>query len=106
MYEYILKFKPTSKHANADALSRLPIPENITTPVPPEIVLLLEFLDKSPVTADQIRVWTRKDPVLSKVREYVEGQWPDTTEDIWLNHSSQGNWNSQFKMAVFSGEIE
>ena len=43
MYEYTLKFKPTTQHANADALSRLPLPETVTPPVSPETVLLLEF---------------------------------------------------------------
>ena len=81
MYEYTLKFKPTTQHANADALSRLPLPETVTPPLSPETVPLLEFLNKSPVTADQIRIWTRRDPLLSKVTEYVQGHWPDTTED-------------------------
>ena len=69
------------QHANADALSRLPLPETVTPPLSPETVLLLEFLNKSPVTADQIRMWTRRDPLLHKVTEYVQGHWPDTTED-------------------------
>ena len=81
MYEYTLKFKPTTQHANADTLSRLPLPENVTLPLSPETILLLEFLNKSLVTRDQIRIWTRRDPLLSKVTEYVQGHWPDTTED-------------------------
>ena len=81
MYEYTLKFKPTTQHAIADTLSRLPLPENVTPPLSPETILLLEFLNKSPVTRDQIRIWTRRDPLLSKVTEYVQGHWPDTTED-------------------------
>ncbi len=55
MYEYTLAFKPTSKQGNADALSRLPLPDQPSvTPVPMETVLLMDHLNDSPVTAAQI----------------------------------------------------
>ena len=81
MYEYSLKFKSTKQHGNADAMSRLPLPDTVTPPLPPETVLLLEFLEKSPVTAKQVRLWTRRDPILTKVSEYIHTQWPTTIED-------------------------
>lgn len=59
MYEYSLKFKSTKQHGNADAMSRLPLPDTVTPPLPPETVLLLEFLEKSPVTAKQVQLWTK-----------------------------------------------
>ena len=74
MYEYSLKFKSTKQHGNADAMSRLPLPDTVTHPLPPETVLLLEFLDKSPVTAKQVRLWTRRDLILTKVSEYIHTQ--------------------------------
>ena len=82
MYEYTLVFKSTDHHSNADALSRLPLKETVDTPLPQETVLLLEFLDKAPVSATQIRSWTRRDPVLSKVMEYIQTEWPDKEDDI------------------------
>ena len=48
MYEYTLKFRRTEAHGIVDALSRLPLP---VAPAKTE---------DSPVTADHIRVWTRK----------------------------------------------
>ncbi len=76
-YEYSLVFRNTSAHANADALSRLPLPvEPATTDTPPEIVLLADHLKDSPVTEADIRVWTRTDPELSQVLQFVMQGWP------------------------------
>ena len=35
------------------------------------LVLLMEYLDDSPVRAHHILVWTRRDPILFKVLQYV-----------------------------------
>ena len=60
--------------ANAYALSRLPLktPE-MEVPKPPELVCLVEYLDSTPLTSSQIRVWTDHDPALSKVKKWVNG---------------------------------
>ena len=75
-YEYTIVFRSTSKHANADAMSRLPLPDKPTsTPVPAEFVLMIEKLDKAPITSTQIANWTKKDPVLAKVSQYIQLGW-------------------------------
>ena len=77
-YDYTLRFKRTSDHANADALSRLPLPSSPSSiPIPAETVLLMETLDASPITAADLRTWTRRDPTLSRVFRYVECGWHD-----------------------------
>ena len=79
MFEYRLKFRRTTAHANADALSWLPLPVEIAVPTtPPELVLLSEHLSNSPVSAEQVRACTRKDPVLGPALQYLEQGWPDT----------------------------
>ena len=81
MFEYTLKFRRTTAHANADALSRLPLPvEPAVSRTPPELVLLTEHLSNSPVSADQIRVQTRKDPVLGPALQYLKQGWPATLD--------------------------
>ena len=68
VYEYGIEYKPGSNHANADILSRLPLPkapEEVS--LPPEIVLMLEFLNSTPVTATQVKHLTDRDPLLSQV---------------------------------------
>ena len=63
IYEYTIKFRGTQLHGNADALSRLPRSEELPpNEEPPELVLLMEHLADSPVTARQIQSWTRRDP--------------------------------------------
>lgn len=83
MYEYTFQFKRTEAHANADAMSRLPLPNTAPkqTPLPPETVLMLEHLNESPIAATQIATWTRRDPSLSKVLTYSLRGWPQESDD-------------------------
>ena len=77
-YNYRIEYKKGEQHANADAMSRLP--QKITgsePPIAPEVVHLMEFLDTSPVSSKQIRWWTDRDPLLSKVRRWVLSGWPE-----------------------------
>ena len=81
-YDYTILYRSGEKHANADTLSRLPLPEPpLTTPHPADIILLMETLQTSPVTAQQIRQWTDKDPLLSRVRTLVLQGWRDGEEE-------------------------
>jgi len=85
MYEYTMAFKPTTAHGNADALSRLPLPEQPkVTPLPSELVLLLDHLQESPTTVHHIRAWTQRDPLLSRVLQFIQSGWPDSCEDVEL----------------------
>ncbi|XP_039524968.1 uncharacterized protein K02A2.6-like [Pimephales promelas] len=70
-YEYNIIYKPGKDHGNADALSRLPLS---TEPdmEQEERVLMLENADITLITAEQVRGWTQKDPILSRVREMVQ----------------------------------
>ena len=80
-YEYSLTFRNTTAHANADALSRLPLPVTpTTTDLAPELVLLTEHLAESPVSACDIRTWTARDPKLSRVLQYVQQGWPSEVD--------------------------
>uniref|UniRef100_H3ARH2 Gypsy retrotransposon integrase-like protein 1 n=1 Tax=Latimeria chalumnae TaxID=7897 RepID=H3ARH2_LATCH len=78
-YEY----KAGRDHGNADALSRLPLPER-SEKANQETVLLLDHMDTAPVIATQIKTWTGKDPASSKVCEYVLRGWPNSKTDAEL----------------------
>ena len=83
-YDYRIKFKAGLENANADLLSRLPLPETpARVPDPGETVLLMDILETSVVTAAQIKAWTAKDPVLSQVRDMIlQGKAPSDTEEL------------------------
>lgn len=80
-YDYRIAYKPGKEHANADALSRLPLPDTPTVvPVPGDTILLLETLQCSPVTATAIKAWTDCDPTLARVRDMVKKGWTHTDD--------------------------
>ena len=86
-YQYKIAHKPGKDNANADVLSRLPLPEYPEeVSLPGETVMLLETLQSSPVNAKQIAEWTAKDPVLSKVKKWLSVGWTFTDkhdEELW-----------------------
>ena len=82
MYEYTITYRSTATHENADAMSRLPLPESPqVTPLPPEMILLMEELNTTPITAERIRVWTNSDQLCSCVGQFVQSGWPDSVQD-------------------------
>jgi hypothetical protein len=65
------------KYANADALSRLPLPETPgSTPVPEETVLLMELLETTPISAEQVKNWAKRTPVLAGVLKFAKQGCP------------------------------
>lgn len=106
-YDYEIAYKSGDKHANADVLSRLPLPKAPTqVPVPGETMLLMQALDSSPVTARQIKSWTDHDPVLAKVRDLLLQGWQHS-DDAALQHWHPTNVvcrSSVCMMAVSSEE--
>ena len=56
--------KPGKDMGYADAMSRLPLWESSRFVPTPEDTVLMEFLDFSPVMAEEICQWTDHDPVL------------------------------------------
>lgn len=81
----MIQHRPGAKMANADALSRLPLSETEQhVPIPGDIRLLFEQLSTSIVTAEHIRSWTEKDPLLARVCRFTQGGWTVTTPDANL----------------------
>ena len=80
-YDYRIRYRQGKTNANADALSRLPLPvANCEAPQPAEVVHLMEHLSTTPLSSSQIKVWTNSDPTLSKVRQWVQEGWPESVE--------------------------
>ena len=89
-YNYKIQYKPGKDHSNADVLSRLPLPSYPKdVPTPAELVLLLAQLQAFPVRAHQIKTWTDRDPVLSRVRKLVLQGWPSKVEEEFCPYFCQ-----------------
>ncbi|XP_072142311.1 uncharacterized protein [Dermacentor andersoni] len=65
-YNYNLQYRAGSRHQNADALSRLPLPDRIEEPNPPGDVLMFEALPRPPLTAEVVATLTQEDPILAE----------------------------------------
>ena len=81
-YDYKLEYIPGSQNQSADALSRLPrqgAPEDV--PMPAESYILMQRLDESAISSDQIASMTSKDPLLSKVLKHLKTGWPARSHD-------------------------
>ncbi|KAJ8046931.1 Adhesion G-protein coupled receptor G6 [Holothuria leucospilota] len=68
---YKVKYRPSSEHGNADALSRLPCNKLSEDSSQEETVYYFSYINDLPVTARDINKATRKEPVLSTVYDYV-----------------------------------
>ena len=78
-YHYTIRHKPGATLSNADALSRLPRPTTTSADcLPGDLVHLIDHLSSTPVNAANIKDWTAKDPLLSKVKRYIMVGWPET----------------------------
>jgi len=100
-YEYTITWRNTTQHANADALSRLPLPEvPPQTTIPAELVLMVDQLQDAPITATQLAAWTRRDPLMARVLRYVLQGWPNQQDDD-LKHY----WPKWMELTVENGCI-
>lgn len=85
--KYTIQFKSTTQHANADALSRLPLQSQIRgEESEAEHVSCFNVSQTGylPLTAKQLQAATRKDPLLSRVFNFVKNGWPERCTDVNL----------------------
>ncbi|UYV64919.1 K02A2.6-like [Cordylochernes scorpioides] len=78
-YTYNIKFKKTQDHGNADLLSRLPVESGETSRL--DNIYTLSYMEDLPITAEEIRIETQKDEVLSIVKCYTQHGWSERVPD-------------------------
>ena len=79
-YNYSLVYKSGKEHGNADGMSRLPIPHKPGEVSNVENHVHMVALERAPITAREVNLYTARDPLLSKVRSLVEQNWPEQEE--------------------------
>uniref|UniRef100_A0AAQ4PHJ0 Gypsy retrotransposon integrase-like protein 1 n=1 Tax=Gasterosteus aculeatus aculeatus TaxID=481459 RepID=A0AAQ4PHJ0_GASAC len=87
-YEYKIIYKPGKEHANADALSRLPLPQ-IGEEDDTDQVLMLEVMDDPPITTAQVKQWTARDETLSQVLVWCLKGWPREVDARYKPYSQR-----------------
>ena len=74
-YNYVLKYRPGVDHANCDGISRLPLPldsEDVSTQV---VSVQLLDVECCPVSEEEVRTMTRRDPIISKLLRVILQGW-------------------------------
>ena len=77
-YSFDLYHRSGKSLGTADALSRLPLtnaPESV--PVCAEWIQLVNTLDATPVTANDISKWSKTDSVIARVLFFLDSGWPE-----------------------------
>ena len=81
-HEYKIEYKNSKSHANADALSCLPCPQEKELPDSnPVEIYNLSQIDSLPVSANDIKRETRRDHVTSKVLDFTLHGWTENPQD-------------------------
>ena len=66
-----------------------------SVPIPTEWIDTVEFMDSTPMTAKEIALLTKSDPILSKVLQYCYSGWPNAVESDLVPFK-----NHQFELSI------
>ena len=95
-YTYDISYRPTKLHANADALSRLPLSTNEKIGgVCFDSIFNLGQLEALPLTAKQLALATSTDSILSKVLRYTQTGWPSS-----VSHELKPYFNCKHELTI------
>jgi transposase InsO family protein len=79
-YNYSIEYRNTTAHANADSMSRLPLPTTWSPKCENMDCFFFEEDICSNIDHDMIKKQTARDPVLSKVYMYCMNGWPNVVD--------------------------
>jgi transposase InsO family protein len=83
-YSFQLVYRPGKDLANADCLSRLPLPGLDPPPPPPAEIMALEGGTAFRLEAAEVATLTTRDPVLARARHFTLVGWPEENDDPHL----------------------
>ena len=99
-YSYEIEYKPTSQHANADSLSRLPLKSTETSEDAVNVFNVAQ-VEALPLTSQQIATATKKDSLLSQVYHYTQSGWPSEVTEVLLPY-----WNCTTELSIEQGCLQ
>lgn len=99
-YSYEIEYRKSSDHCNADAMSRLPLGEAHQTAQEASI-FYFSNVETLPVSAQDIKLSTSQDPVLSRVWSYALNGWTNHLDEIGM----QPYFRRRHKLSVAQGFI-
>ncbi|KAJ8388189.1 hypothetical protein AAFF_G00136550 [Aldrovandia affinis] len=74
----------------------------VATPREGEVVMLMEHMNGMPLQVKQIREWTRRDRVLSRVHQWLlQGSWPRECTDPEEGIKKMGEGSVETKLSRF-----
>ena len=76
-YNYTLKYRSGSENLNADFFSRYPSKDDTNESSIVTNNVLMTELSHSPVTSKEVSSFSKRDPIVSSVIEYVQTGWPN-----------------------------
>ena len=107
-YDYQIELWSTTTHGNADALSRLPLPLPREDCVRPSEMRMyhLRQIESLPVTSQEIRITTQRDPLLSKVKLYMLKGWPEeVSESLQTYHAKVAELTVEDGCLLWGGRV-
>ena len=99
-FSYTVHHRPGKSNFQADALSRSPKPEVLEIDAEVQAIQQ-EHIQRGPADAVQVRQATRRDPVLSRVVEFVLAGWPSCSP----GDEFQPWWTRREELTVESGVL-
>ena len=78
-YNYDIRYRKSADHANADGMSRLPVQSDLGS-ASEEDVFQFSYVNELPVSSQNISEATRKNPILSRVLDFILNGWPEKVE--------------------------
>ncbi|CAF1421754.1 unnamed protein product [Adineta ricciae] len=104
-YNYTIHYKSTHHHANADALSRLPIgPDDsfIDDDANQVHAVQVELLTDCPVSAHEISTSTETDSILAVIKQFVSTDW-SSCKPKSLDPSLVSYYNNRHLLSIVDG---
>lgn len=107
-YTYSIRYRNTKQHANADALSRLPMGDDVEFDNKEKEMLSAEQIYESivaefPISSEVIAAHTKEDKALSLICHYVKNGWPKSLPKSQVNLTPY--FNRKLALTVQNGVL-